>query len=752
MPLIAGQILRPMSPDDVIVGPHRVLHISIDEGIVWCIPLPRHAPNGRAVGYACGPVALPLNALTTAIENGRLAQTTFEAPARWAMSDAEYRDESLPELVRVRRKNRLDRRDAAWRIIEPIVNGHTLPDLLGSCLLRRLIRARAAACHRSVVTVYRYLHIYWAFGSVRNGLIPMTQRCGAPGMIRHSRKLLGRPSRLSKLDPNAPHQYRLLGKDKRRIGIAYARIHQGTPIGVAYHDMCNMFYSETTVRADGSESVELYPEDRCPSKRHFCYWGKKLAGSDAFRRKNGLPAILIKRCHRGGSTRELADAGGECAQFDATSIDVYLASLYDRRVVLPAATRSIIIEQRSTVILGVNVGWEHASSGTFLQTVYIAATDKVELCARFGIDIGPDDWPGLVCRKYLVDNGEARTSESLTAAAQIGTDIEYAPSYAGAAKGDVESHHHSDHRRLDHLIPGTTHGRQKQRGEKDPADFALWNYYEYMREYLLTCIAYNNTEAPELAPTRMLMEQIRPTRINILKWLLAHDQRADIIVDLNLLRAWTLPIHHAVIQYNGIILKYPGSENNVHGPRFMSEALREDPRFVEAVRLRRTSRVQVRFQQENLRELWLPSDRGLLRIPNVASDDTLLRRGTLADLASYREAEADRSAKLQQTSDQAAAEAVQRHLATTEGAKVELREQMTASPDRISRAKRRASLRTNAATEQQIISSPHFGHAPPELANLKAMGDQRAPADPDAAAADAAMNFMRNLSARGGTP
>lgn len=750
MPLIAGQILTPMSPGDVIAGAHRVLHISVAEGIAWCIPLPRHAPNGRAAGYACGPIALPLNTLTTAIENGGLTQTTFEAPADWAMSDAEYCDESLPEVTRVRRTKHLGRRDTAWKIIEPIVNGHTLPDLLGSCSLRELVHARAAACHRSVVTVYRYVHIYWAYGSVRNGLIPMTQRCGAPGKTRHAQNLLGRPSRLSKLDPNAPHQYRLFDDDKRRIGVAYAWTHQGTLRRDAYYGMCNAFYGERTVGADGREFVELYPPDRRPSKRQFSYWGRKLANSDAFRHENGLPTILIRRSHRGGSTRELADAVGECAQFDATSTDVYLTSLYDRRTVLPAATRSVVMEQRSTVILAPNISWEHASSATFLQTLYLAATDKVALCARFGIKIGADDWPGLVCRKYLVDNGEARTSESLAAAAQLGIDIEYAPSYAGAAKGDVESHHHSDHRLLDHLIPGTTHGRQRLRGEKDPAKFALWNYYEYMREYLMRCIAYNNTEVPELAPTRMLMEQIRPTRINILKWLLQHEQRADISVDINLLRAWALPVHDAVIQYNGIILTYPDTASHVRGPRFMSDALREDRRFVEVARRRRTRCVKVRFQQENLAEVWLPSNQGLLRIPNVASDDFLLRRGTLADLASHREAEADRSARMQQTRDQDAAEAVQRRLATTEGAKIERREQMTATPSRTSRTKMRANLRANAAAEQQAISSPDFGNAPPEPTSPKTTGDQRTAVDPDAAAADAATNFMRDLSTTGG--
>lgn len=747
MQLTPGKILTPVTASSFLPVPYRILHI--DPGCVWCIASP-HRRKDRPAGYLPGPVALQTNAILAAIDRAEITQAAYRPPTQCVMADADYLAGHLSDKERSRRARRIQRRNQAWTIVGPIVKDHPLVDLLHDTALKRsLILQRARECKRTLPTVYRLLHLYWANGSVVNGLMPLTSRCGAPGTERYPCRPAGRRPRRLITKPDAPRQRILTQTDKRHIGVAYALTGQGCTRSHAFAQMNNAYYSDGEVGEDGTPHFVLHPECRRPTRRQFTYWGRKLANLPAFRARNGLPEIRVKQFHRGGSTRDLAQAVGESAQFDATSNDVYLTSLFDRQVKLSPPVRSIIVEQRCGVILAPLVGWEHPSSSTFLQTVLLGASDKVALCARYGIHIRPGDWPGLLCRKYFTDNGEARTAEVLEAGEQLGFDLEFAPSYKGAAKGDVESQHHADHRGLDHMLPGTTRGRRRERGEKHPALSALWNYDEYMREYLLLCIAHNNAEDPQRAPTEMVVAGVRPTRINILKWLINHGQRADIPFDLDMLRAWTLPTVDAVIQRDGIFINYPGTRDRVRSLRFMCDALRNDPRYIKAGTTGHVIPTQVRFQGEDLSELWLPQDSGLLRVPNVSSDRYLVDHGTLADLAEHRESEAVRQTTLQQSTDQAEAEVVQRRVAVTDNAATELKRQREQSGSPVSKAAQTHNLKVNAAREQAIIRGRALGKSPESPALPQAATADVEVIHVDDAASLAAASFAAALKSEG---
>ena len=459
--LVLGMILTPALSSDLLSVPHRILHIDVKSDTVWCIELPRFHGNGRAAGYVRAPIPVRFSEIVSALEVGDLTQARFEAPGHWAMCDADYLADHLPRTELKHRMWRVERRDKAWRIVKPIITNHSLSDLLRLDAMRPLVLRRATECGCSAVTVYRLLHLYWAHGSVTNGLMPATHRCGAPGAERHPRKSIGRPSTLSRVD-GAPRALILADLDKRRIGIAYALSHTGMVISDAYAEMNSVFYADVAIDADGHSDIRLFPQHLRPSRKQFTYWGKRLSTSTEFRKRNGLPYINAKRSHRGGSTRTLSEAVGESTQFDATSADVYLTSMFGRRKKLSPPGRSMLIEQRSTAILAPYVAWSYPSSSTFLQTLYLGATNKVAFCARFGIPIGPDDWPGMLCRTYFGDNGEMRSESVIDVASRLGFGVEYAPSYAGAAKGDVESLHHLIHKRFEHRLPGTTRGRQRE--------------------------------------------------------------------------------------------------------------------------------------------------------------------------------------------------------------------------------------------------------------------------------------------------
>lgn len=736
-------MLVPALSTKVLDRPYRILMHDLAADQLWCIGLPMVSDSGRVKGYVPGPRILKTTDVMTAVEQGHVKQESFVAPGFWAMTDADYIAEARDDSEKLRREKRLKVRDVAWDIIEPIVTSNSLPSLLRASTLRPQILQQASAHGVSTVTVYRLLHLYWAHGSTRNGLIPNTHRCGGLGQERRIRDHhIGRVPRAFQRGEIQTNGYKLAALDKTRIATAYGL--SSKTKAEAYNVLCAAFYSNEIVDSTGARRYCIRPRGERPSKEQFLYWGERLSRPLYEEHFSSVTRPKLPT-HHGGSSQDLATAVGQCAMFDATSTDVYLVSMYNRQVKLPPMTRSLLVEVRSTACIGVHCGWESPSQATALKTLYCGATNKQEYCRRFGIEIGDDDWPGMLCRTNLVDNGEMRGDGVCEAERQFAFGIEYAKTYSGQSKGDVESRHHADHKGFDHKLPGSTGGKPRQRGVPHPADSACLNYFEYMQALLRYIIRYNNEEVPSLAPSELRAAGIRPTRINILKWLRDHDQRADVPFNVSVLRALTLPKWKATFQYNGIVLKTPDGRRNIPGLRYFSEALRHDKRFLLANTTRRVVLVSLRVDPESLSEVWLPSAAGLLRIPNVSSDELLRKCGTIADEVQCMDSEAAHRDQHQQARDQAALEETIAQEQTIADAKQELGKQARQLPHRVSKNKVRANLRANVAAEQRALASslsPSFNSTIPPAPRSPEVQIAVAPAAGPCTAMD---NFLGSL-------
>lgn len=744
MELRLNQILIPGLGSSILAWSHRVLALDIEADRLWCISLPRLRENGRFAAYMTGPRTLSLALVSEALESGELKQVTFTAPGHWSMTDKDYVSEAATDTEKERRKARLKERDHTWAIISPLIGDTSTQTLVRQLsALRPALVDRAAKCGVDITTVYRLLHLYMANGSTLNGLMPATERCGAPGKQREQRKRLGRKSNAYKRGDTTSDGYILTAQDKERLARGFALIKPTLPPRAAYLLTCGVFWADSTVCVDGSTKRTLYEAHRRPTFQQFRYWGAKMNTGTGRRNRLGMTTRDKPPTHHGGSSQDLACAVGQVAMLDATSTDVYLTSIYSRHSKLPPMTRTLVKELRSGVYLGLYVGWEAPSPNTALQAILNGAEDGVELCKRFGITIGPDEWPGMLCRTYMADNGEMRAAAMTSAEEQFGFGIEFAKTYSGDSKGDVESQHHTDHKRFDHRVPGSTRGKQRERGEPHPADLALWHYFEYMRELLLYIIEYNNSEVRERAPTEMIIAGVRPTRLNIFRWLRDHNQRADIPFDVDQLRAVTLPEWPAVMQHNGIIVKTADGAKNIPGLRFFSEALRDDHRFKHANTSRAVVPISIRFKPESLGEIWLPTSRGLLRIPNVTSDERLRREGTLQDLLDHMKSEDVRRDQAKQADDQAELDTVIRREGITATATREAVEELKSMQKKVSKSKQRSGMRSNKAIEQEAVGKIVRGNGESPTTSTRTQVDKLPSVQ--AASSDAANRAMASF-------
>lgn len=690
MTLSENTVIKPGLGEGPITWPHRILWIDRDLGLASVIALPG-APGkeGKRSTHVRGPKKIALATFEDALARNGLVITDFEPPGHWSMSDEEYLEAAPTQKERERRQKRLASRDATWDMIEAIVGNQPIREIAANPVgLRSKVLKQAKVRGLNPTTVYRSLHIYLSSGGVRSSLIPNTHLRGAPGQekVQTSTKL-GRKSRLEKAGEAPKERYVLTLQDKQRLANGYNLRGNGKTVEDAYLLTCAVFWS--TLLPD--KTTKLLPANQRPTKTEFRYWGKKLNTAEARRKRIGSDAWSSKVA--AGSTQDQVRAVGQMAMIDSTSTDVYLVSMMSRLKKLPPMHRTIVKEMRSTAVIGIHVGWDAPSSTTALQAVLSSAESKVELCARFGIEIKDEDWPSLLCKLYIADNGEMKAAFVTEAEKEFRFGVEYVKAYSGQSKSDVENQHHTDHKRLDHKVPGNTGGRQRVRGESHPAEAALWNYYEYMHEFLLMAIEYNNEEVPHLAPTAMLKEGVAPTRINILKWMMARNMRADIPCNVDQLRGYTLPSRPAVMTKTGIRLLMPDGIRQVPHIRFFSPELQASHQFAEALKNGSSVNIKVKYRDDDLSHVWFALPSGLNRIPNVSSDDEFMREATLVDHLQWTQSVDLRMDKKRPEEDQAKLDTLLRREALTGRAKREAKAECAALPKMPAKKDARSDLR-----------------------------------------------------------
>lgn len=696
--------------------PCRVLGVD-DEERVWTIEIPSREKSGKTPPYARAPTYIDLAILNEFIGKGSLVVGQFEVPNHWKMTDDDYVEAALNNSERSRRKRRQDRRDAAWAVIKPIVGNSTAMSLaMRSSSMRSAIEERAHQCSVSLPTVYNFLHRYLAYGSVTNGLLPATTHCGAPGKERvQGTKRLGRPRSTHVATTSESPAFILSDESKEWLGLGYALVSQECTVREAFDRTNGAFWSNRVVNADGSITTTLLPIDKRPTITQFKYWGAKMMTPDDRAKRVGFGRRSNATTHHGGSSQDLTVAVGQLGMLDSTSTDVYLTSRLSRLRVLPPPHRTAVLDVRSTVYLGFHVGWQAPSPNTGLLAILngaLSPEEKVKIALHYGVESTVDQWPCALCRTYLTDNGELRAAEATDAERQFLFSISFTKTYHGAGKGDVESLHHYDHLKLDHRIPGTTRGKQRERGETPPANRALWNFYEYMREFIRHVLHYNNfVDVPSLAPAAMLAAGIRPTRMNIFRWLMNLGQRADIPCDIEQLRAFTLTKWPATIEHNGIFLKSEDGKRKLPLARFYNASLLDDPQFQAARKTRLVTKTTVRLDPSNPRQIWLPRPMRFIELENVAREKTQ-RDLSVWELEAMLDDNKTYADEAQQNNDQASFEETSRRQGTTQNAKAERDRELKEGRKKLSKTAARSHLRENVNSESKL--APEFSETRPD--------------------------------------
>lgn len=128
-----------------------------------------------------------------------------------------------------------------------------------------------------------------------------------------------------------------------------------------------------------------------------------------------------------------------CYQMDATIADIYLVSRLDRSSVIGRPNIYLAVDTATQLIAGIHVGME-AGEGAVMACLANAAENKVEFCARYGIEITAEQWPSRgVPDEIITDQGREFTGERMNEfCTRYGTELQVLPPFRPDRKGIVE--------------------------------------------------------------------------------------------------------------------------------------------------------------------------------------------------------------------------------------------------------------------------------------------------------------------------
>lgn len=591
-----------MSDNSPLQGLHRVLEITPHLDQVTLIPIPIAARDmagkKQKSYYAKGFFLARLSQLQFWFETNALKRAELVLPDHWYLGDEELRRQWPPKNTADtpaddRHRSPLEiRRNRKWKLIEPLIpvisgTGTRPPNLT---FLHALVQERARTAKVSAGQVFDALHRYYAFGCIKNALLPNNVgRSGAPGIPRRGKNQvkLGRKNSLVKAGDTDKAGLILTDADVLNIQDAYKMfVRPGTTMKEAFRSMSAAYYSSGYDCKHGYVTPILLDAHMRPTYRNFIHHGplatdataaaRRLMGEGEWMR-NYRPLI--------GTARDGIVAIGQVGSLDASPVDVNFVACGNPLQPIGVGRGLFVRDAWLGLYLGWHIGMGGLGTDDAKMAILRAATDKSAMLARHGLDLPPEDFPSMFFSKYLSDNGELRSRDGIeTIIDQLTSRIEFIASGRADRNSPSESGHHERHRGFDHHITGSTKGRPAKRGEKLAISKALISRFTYTR-LLLLWIHWANTkqELPlHMVPTEMRREfaaqgKTAPrTRIGIYRWAKLNGYVTGKPVEPTYLRAHLLPRFTATIQRGGLVLHRPNTGNGVellHGARFNHEYL-----------------------------------------------------------------------------------------------------------------------------------------------------------------------------------
>jgi hypothetical protein len=630
-----GKCIVQRSATGKMIQTSRIIHVNIAQELVIHVPFPK-SKDKRLANYVPAPRAISAIGLAKALEDSKTcALVDFKTPEHWLWTDAQLESELKNNpMRRFRRKlaNWKEVRDRSYELIKPFVDQYTVRELLEHPDLKSWPAQRAQELGlTSTVKIRRALHAYLLGLGDKRALMPGYGNCGAPGQQKFSIKDTGRPSIAAEMLGQKKHKPSLSPEARAKLALGWKRHKaKGVSDRVALARTLNDYFVKSVTPSGQGVKVELLPEAFDISQPMFSYWGKRNQQTlRSIELNRGLLPSRDETLRRMHKARDRYDTLNGVAYIDSTSTDQTLISSIHPLKRLTSPWRTEVLGASIDYIFGIYVGFEAASATTALLAILSAATDKVAMCAKFGHIIEPRDWYGNTFNMFEADNGEVKGQLAMYTLQALSTSASYGKVYDAINKASNESGHHQRQKRIDHLLPGSTMGRSKIRGEADRMEAAGLRFDDYMHLLIGEVLRHNNSEYIDPPRLEMYPGIKERTRRGVVEWMIEHHYLSSSPMDIDVLRVTCLPRFDASMHGDGIHLFVPGTG----GDRLIRNLVyRSDYLLTQGLlhqSRRKVSRLVVHMNPMDLSHIWANID-GLKRF-DLATGDHDFEGVTLMD-------------------------------------------------------------------------------------------------------------------------
>lgn len=210
---------------------------------------------------------------------------------------------------------------------------------------------------------------------------------------------------------------------------------------------------------------------------------------------------------------------GDLWEVDECEIDLSLVSVENPSVTVGRPIVYVMIDVYTRMILAYSVAFDNNSVLGITNCFLNLLDDKQELCNRFGIQIGANEWPSKILPLRLrSDYGAEYISHAMdTICCKLGVAKELVSPATGSLKGQVEQLFHQIHAAQNSLLEGK--GLIEKRYDSNHHQEATLNIQEF-EAVLLTYIVGHNRKYMEKYPLTKDMRQqnVEPCPIDLWKY------------------------------------------------------------------------------------------------------------------------------------------------------------------------------------------------------------------------------------------
>ena len=460
--------------------PQRILWLDAPADLIVMIGIEPKLKQPRAFCYG---------KIKEALDSGLLAIVQMR-PRPFALRDLD----AIPARY-------VEMRDRLWSIIAPLVDEQYIPDIFDDEARGRIISLRARQLGIAAKSVRRPLYRYWAHGNSKAALIPFYDLCGPQGTRQERKQKAGSAKRGRRPD-------RLLSTDDASLlGVAVADVRERIVAGItqfykggtsrmkAWRDTKTKYFSAGYVQ-QGSISVPIEPAPhQAPSYRQFNRVIEELNLDLSITKRNVDTSTwnLRMRGVMGSSRRHVF---GPCARFeiDATLMDIYLVSVFNRAWIIGRPVLYVVVDVFSGMVVGFYLGLEGPSWEGARLALFNAFTDKVTFCKDFGVEITQEMWPCHHLPRYLLgDNGELCGLAADDLSGTLGICPQNAAVQRGDWKPNVEQQFRLTNLEQVNFLPGAINAREREVKKRGYAMDACLNLPELTSILIRRFIRFNHS-------------------------------------------------------------------------------------------------------------------------------------------------------------------------------------------------------------------------------------------------------------------